>query len=65
MKYAILVAMAVMAALGGLTLLILDPLGLLTRTATTSLIPGFDYGVSAFESAIVHWGPRAARHLDR
>ena len=56
-KYIVLGVIAVMAALGSMTLLILDPIGLLTRTFTTSLIPGFDYVVGAVESALVGWGP--------
>jgi len=56
-KYVLLGVIAVMAALGSLTLLVLDPLALLTRTFTTSLIPGFVYVVTAVESALVGWGP--------
>ena len=56
-KYVLLGVIVVMAALGSMTLLILDPIGLLTRTFTTSLIPGFDYVVGAVESALVGWGP--------
>jgi polyferredoxin len=46
-KYVLLGVIAVMAALGSLTLLVLDPIALLTRTFTTSLIPGVDYVVAA------------------
>jgi len=56
-KYVLLGVIVVMAALGSMTLLILDPIGLLTRTFTTSLIPGFDYVVGAVETALVGWGP--------
>jgi polyferredoxin len=56
-KYVLLGVITVMATLGSMTLLILDPLSLLTRTATTSLIPGLDYVVNAAESALVGWGP--------
>jgi len=56
-KYVLLGVIAVMAALGSLTLLVLDPIALLTRTFTTSLIPGFDYVVGAVEKAVVDWGP--------
>jgi polyferredoxin len=55
-KYVVLVAIAAMAALAGMTLLVLDPISLLTRTATTSLIPGFDYAVTSVESALAGWG---------
>ena len=56
-KYVLLGVIVVMAALGSLTLLVLDPIALLTRTFTTSLIPGFDYVVGAVEAALVDWGP--------
>ena len=56
-KYVLLGAIVVMATLGSMTLLILDPISLLTRTATTSLIPGLDYVVNSAESALVGWGP--------
>jgi polyferredoxin len=56
-KYVLLGVIVVMAALGSMTLLILDPIALLTRTATTSLIPGLDYVVNAAESALLGWGP--------
>ena len=56
-KYVLLGVIVVMAALGSMTLLVLDPIGLLTRTFTTSLIPGLDYVVGAVESALVGWGP--------
>ena len=42
-------AIVVLAALANLTLLVLDPLSLLTRTLTTSVIPGFVYLVDALE----------------
>ena len=56
-KYVLLVVIVVMAALGSMTLLVLDPIALLTRGFTTSLIPGFDYVVGAVESTLVGWGP--------
>jgi polyferredoxin len=56
-KYVLLVAIVVMAALTNMTLLVLDPISLLTRTATTSLIPGFDYVVTSVESLLNNWGP--------
>jgi len=56
-KYVVLVAIAVMAALTSMTLLVLDPISLLTRTATTSLIPGFDYVVTSVEYWLNGWGP--------
>ena len=56
-KYVLLVAVVVMAALTSMTLLVLDPISLLTRTATTSLIPGFDFVVTSAESWLNGWGP--------
>ena len=56
-KYVLLGAVVVLAALGNLTLLVLDPLALLTRTTTTSVIPGFVYVVDALERAGMTWGP--------
>ena len=59
-KYAVLIAIVVMAALGSLTLLVLDPIGLLTRTFTASVIPGLDYVVSGAETVLNGWGPGAS-----
>jgi polyferredoxin len=56
-KYVVLVGIVIMAALTSMTLLVLDPMSLLTRTATTSLIPGFDCVVTSVESALGNWGP--------
>ena len=56
-KYVLLGAIVVLAALANLTLLVLDPLSLLTRTMTTSVIPGFVAVVDALERAGMTWGP--------
>ena len=56
-KYVLLGAIVVLAALANLTLLVLDPLSLLTRTVTTSVLPGFVYLVDALERAGMGWGP--------
>ncbi len=45
-----------MAACGVMTLMVLDPIGLLTRTATTVFIPGLDYVVTSVESAMLRVG---------
>ena len=58
-KYVLLGAVVVLAALANLTLLVLDPIALLTRTATTSGIPGFVYAADALERAGMTWGPTA------
>jgi polyferredoxin/formate hydrogenlyase subunit 6/NADH:ubiquinone oxidoreductase subunit I len=59
-KYVLLIAILVMAALGSLTFLIFDPITLLTRTFTTSVIPGLDYVVNGVESALTGWAPGAS-----
>ena len=56
-KYVLLGVIVVLAAFANLTLLVLDPLSLLTRTMTTSVIPGFVYLVDALERAGMTWGP--------
>jgi MauM/NapG family ferredoxin protein len=55
-KYAVLAVLVVMAAFGSATLLVLDPIGLLVRTAATVFIPGLDYAVTRVESAMMHVG---------
>jgi polyferredoxin len=54
-KYLLLAVILTMAALGSLTLMVLDPLSLLTRTATTVLIPALAHGVTAVESFLLRW----------
>lgn len=54
-KYLLLAAILAMAALGSLTLMVLDPISLLTRTATTTLIPGFTYAVTEIERLLLRW----------
>ena len=56
-KYVLLGVIVVLAALTNLTLMVLDPLSLLTRTMTASVIPGFVYLVDALERAGITWGP--------
>jgi MauM/NapG family ferredoxin protein len=55
-KYVLLGVIAVMAAFGSLVLMVLDPVSLLTRTATTSLVPAFVYAVDAVERTLIGWG---------
>jgi MauM/NapG family ferredoxin protein len=59
-KYVLLLAIVAMAALGSLTLLVLDPIGLITRAFATSIIPGLDYAVNSVESVLTGWGPGAS-----
>ena len=56
-KYILLGAIVVLAALSNLTLLVLDPLSLLTRTMTTSVVPGFVYLADALERTGMTWAP--------
>ena len=56
-KYVLLGAIVILAAFGNLTLLILDPVALLTRTMTTAVIPGFVFVVDELERAGMSWGP--------
>ena len=55
-KYVLLIVIVAMAALGSMTLMVLDPLSLLTRTMTTSIIPGFDFAVTKLETGMLHIG---------
>ncbi len=56
-KYVLLGAIVVLAALQSLTLLVLDPLTLLARTVTTSVIPSFVLVVDTLERLGMSWGP--------
>ncbi len=56
-KYALLGVILGMAALGSLTLLILDPIGLLTRGATVAVLPALDAALIALQSALANWEP--------
>lgn len=48
-KYILLLLILAMALFGSLTLLIFDPITLLTRAMTTAILPGLNYAVSAVE----------------
>lgn len=54
-KYVLLTVIVVMAVLGSLWLMVLDPISLLTRTATTTVIPAIAHGATAVESWLVQW----------
>jgi len=58
-KYVVLGVVVVLAALANLTLLVLDPITLLTRAATTSAVPGFVYLVDSLERAGMRWATTA------
>ncbi len=51
-KYVLLVIILTAAIFGNLTLLIFEPLALLTRAMTTVVIPGLNYGINATEGAL-------------
>lgn len=59
-KHFLLGAIVVMAALGSLTLLVLDPIALLTRAAATSLLPTLDWILLTVERVLQRWGPTDA-----
>jgi MauM/NapG family ferredoxin protein len=65
-KYVLLVAVVVMAAFGSLTLIVLDPITLATRTTAVSLIPAIDYGVRGIENLMgrVSWMQGAVEWID-
>lgn len=52
LKYWLLAATLVMALLGSMALLTLDPLAIFTRTLTTTILPAFFYGINRLESAL-------------
>lgn len=54
-KYVVLTVILTMASLGSLTLMVLDPLSLLTRTATTTVIPAIAHGATAIERLLLRW----------
>jgi MauM/NapG family ferredoxin protein len=56
-KYFILLLIAVLALLGNLTFLILDPITLLYRTITTAFWPALNALVTAVEPALYRLGP--------
>jgi len=51
-KYFILILILAAAVLGNLSLLILDPLALFTRTMTTVVLPALNHAVTAVEQAL-------------
>ena len=51
-KYFLLVTSLTAALFGGLTLLVLDPIAIFTRTLTTAILPGLFYVINAVEKAL-------------
>ena len=55
-KYLVLIAIVVAAALGNLSLMILDPIALLTRASGTAVIPGVNWAILKGEVALYNAG---------
>jgi polyferredoxin/formate hydrogenlyase subunit 6/NADH:ubiquinone oxidoreductase subunit I len=53
-KYVLLVMTLAAAIFGSLTLLVLDPLTIFTRTLTTAIVPGLFYAINSIETALYH-----------
>ncbi|MCL4393825.1 MAG: 4Fe-4S binding protein [Chloroflexi bacterium] len=51
-KYLVLLVVAAAALMGNLSLLVLDPLTILTRTATTAVLPALNYAITGIETAL-------------
>jgi polyferredoxin len=51
-KYVILALIVAAALFGNLTLMILDPISLLTRTTTTAVLPALNYAITSAERAL-------------
>ncbi len=51
-KYFLLAASLVAALFGSLTLLVLDPIAILTRTLTTAILPALFYAINTVETAL-------------
>jgi len=56
LKYLVLTVVLTAALLGNLTLLILDPLALLTRATGTAVVPGLDWAVLQVERGLYDFG---------
>ena len=55
-KYFLLATSLALALFGGLTLLVLDPIAIFTRTLTTAILPAIFYAVNSVETALYHVG---------
>jgi polyferredoxin len=51
-KYVLLFAIVAAALFGNLTLMLLDPIAILTRTATTAVLPSLNYAITSAEQAL-------------
>jgi polyferredoxin/NAD-dependent dihydropyrimidine dehydrogenase PreA subunit len=55
-KYALLIVILAMALFGSLTLLVFDPITLLTRTMTMAILPALNHAVTAVERVMFSFG---------
>jgi polyferredoxin len=55
-KYFLLATSLALALFGGLTLFVLDPIAIFTRTLTTAILPGLFYAVNSVETALYQVG---------
>jgi polyferredoxin len=53
-KYFLLATSLVAALLGSLTLLVLDPIAIFTRTLTTAVLPALFYAINSIETTLYH-----------
>lgn len=53
-KYFLLASILALSLFGSLTLLVLDPLAIFTRTLTTAILPGLFYTVNSIEKILYH-----------
>ena len=53
-KYFLLATSLAAALFGGLSLLVLDPIAIFTRTLTTAILPAIFYAVNSIETALYH-----------
>jgi len=51
-KYFLLATSLALALFGGLTLLVFDPIAIITRTLTTAILPGLFYAVNSVETVL-------------
>jgi polyferredoxin len=51
-KFVILALIVSAALFGNLTLMVLDPIAILTRTATTTVLPSLNYAITGIETAL-------------
>jgi MauM/NapG family ferredoxin protein len=65
-KYVILTVLVIMAALGSLTLLVLDPITVFNRTVATAVVPAVDAAVRGVQNAVadVGWLAGAVEWVD-